>query len=106
MLRAMRLTGRCPKCQCPKVWQIDPVVIPDFRWANTSEVLPVITRSAKGGLGVDRGSRQAKGWFEMWICSGCGCTEWYAAEVNETLATLARTPEISGVRFHDNEPTT
>lgn len=43
------------------------------------------------------------GTFEAWICSQCGFTEWYAKDVNESLAILSRTFG-TGVRFYHGQP--
>lgn len=40
------------------------------------------------------------GFFEAWVCAGCGFTEWYAIQANDQLAAIAAIP-YSGVRLID-----
>ncbi|WP_426512681.1 hypothetical protein ACPPVO_19820 [Dactylosporangium sp. McL0621] len=97
----MRTSRRCVKCQCPRLWHIDPVMIPDNDGSNLVALLPGVARLASGAAtGGELRQRIEAGRFEAWVCTACGYTEWYAHEVNETLARLARNPR-SGVRHHD-----
>ncbi|WP_433042091.1 hypothetical protein [Dactylosporangium sp. CS-033363] len=97
----MRTTRRCVKCQCPRLWQIDPFLIPDGDSSNVAVPLPPITRLGSGSAtGAELRRRRQAGRFELWICTACGYTEWYAHDVNETLAALAQNPR-SGVHHHD-----
>ena len=49
--------------------------------------------------------RQEQGTFEVWICTQCGLTDWYAVDVNPTLDFLSRTYG-SGVQLVDGESQT
>jgi predicted nucleic-acid-binding Zn-ribbon protein len=102
----MRTSRRCVKCQCPRLWHIDPVLLPDTDSRNSVELLPGITRLASGSaVGTDLGKRTEAGRFEVWICTACGYTEWYAHQVNEALAWLTRNPR-SGVHYYDADAPT
>jgi hypothetical protein len=99
----VRTTHRCPKCQCPGVWQVDPVLLPNPESSNSNVVMPVVTRSGSGAADKhELRPRRTGGHFEMWICWGCGYTEWYAVGVNETLGALAQASPTSGVRYHNS----
>jgi hypothetical protein len=76
-------------------------MIPDADSSNVVKLLPGVTRLASGSaVGGELRKRIQAGRFEVWICAGCGYTEWYAVEVNEMLAWLAQNPQ-SGVHYHD-----
>ena len=97
----MRTSRRCVKCQCPRLWHVDPVLIPDSDSSNALDLLPAVSRAASGAAsGGEFGKRVVAGRFEMWICVACGYTEWYAHEVNDMLAWLSRNPK-AGVRYYD-----
>jgi hypothetical protein len=64
----------------------------------------VIARSDRGTTQRTT-ERMLAGSFEVWICSACGLTGWYAHGANETLALLAHM-EDSGVAMIDGDPVT
>ena len=99
----MRTTLRCRSCESRKLWRIDPVMLPQFDSRNAMYTLPVVCRSELGDTATHGwGKRQEHGRFEVWICAGCGLTEWYAVDVNESLKRLSREPG-SGVSYVDGD---
>lgn len=42
------------------------------------------------GLDDDNNYRAAIGGFELWVCSTCGLTEWYARDAMKALELLAK----------------
>jgi hypothetical protein len=46
--------------------------------------------SASVGLTDDNTYRAAIGSFEIWVCSACGLTEWYARDAVKALELLAK----------------
>ncbi|MET7400650.1 hypothetical protein ABZS66_44945 [Dactylosporangium sp. NPDC005572] len=97
----MRTSRRCVKCQCPRLWHVDPVMVPDTDSSNVVELLPAVARAGSGAAVTGEFKKRVEaGRFEVWICSACGYTEWYAHEVNDMLAWLSRNPR-SGVRYSD-----
>ncbi len=42
------------------------------------------------GLDDDNAYRAAIGTFEIWVCSSCGLTEWYARDAIKALELLAK----------------
>ncbi|WP_326559161.1 hypothetical protein [Micromonospora sp. NBC_01796] len=97
----MRTSRRCVKCGCPRLWQVDPFMVPDPDSGNVVKLLPGVTRLASGSaIGEEMRKRIEAGRFEVWICAACGYTEWYALDVNDMLGWLSQNPR-SGVRHHD-----
>ncbi len=99
----MRTSLRCRSCDSRKLWRVDPVMLPQFHTRNALYRLPVVCRSEFGSTDPHGwGERQEHGRFEVWICAGCGLTEWYAVDVNESLSRLSREPS-SGVSYVDGD---
>ncbi|MER7279073.1 hypothetical protein ABT369_32005 [Dactylosporangium sp. NPDC000244] len=97
----MRMSRHCVKCQCPRLWQINPFMVPDNDSSNVVLPLPGISRLHSGAaVGAELRRRLEAGRFEVWICTACGYTEWYAFEVNDALARISQNPH-SGVFYHD-----
>lgn len=80
----MKTSGRCPKCECGKLYVIDEVSQPAHDSVNIIVPLSVTTLDVPAsdvGLPSSNGYRAAIGHFQAWICSSCGLTEWYAKDV-------------------------
>ena len=76
-------------------------MLPDRGSTNMVYPMPAVCRFGSGSFETaDHGNRQEIGSLEMWICTGCGLTEWYAVDVNATLSYLSRNSQ-SGVTFVD-----
>ncbi len=102
ILLGMRQSLRCPKCTCRKLWRMYPFMVDDMDSSNVVKVLAGVARFAGGTTKGGLGKKIQRGAFEVWICSACGLTEWYAAGVNEALADLSRVHD-SGVAFVDGD---
>jgi len=104
----MRTTLRCPKCDSRKIYEMAPFAIPEWQYSNSVKPFPVVTRPGTIQLlpgETEIPDRRVAGTFEVWLCSSCGYTEWYAQQTRglaELLAGLARI-QSSGVRFHDGD---
>jgi hypothetical protein len=101
----MRNTHTCPKCSSRKLFVIGCVQQPHHGFESGSNTLVVHSRNIPTGrktLGIPTTERVAAGYFEAWVCSICGFTEWYARQANEDLARMAQHPE-SGVLFIDGD---
>jgi hypothetical protein len=100
----MRDTLHCKACASRKLWRVHPVLLPQFDSPNANYPMPAICRSSSGTIEYDLGKREQAGTFEIWICSACGLTEWYATNVNDTLQYLSRA-HGSGVSLVDGDKT-
>jgi predicted nucleic-acid-binding Zn-ribbon protein len=98
----MKTSQTCPKCSSKKLFVIDTFQMKDHEVGSHLQPLYVVATKYNAGPGMfgDNYKRVDAGSFEVWVCSGCGLTEWYATGVNDALAQLASEPE-SGVRFID-----
>jgi len=90
----MKLTHRCPKCACTKVYVIPRVHQPHHERNGTAVLfrvttIPVPLDQVPGASGGNP-QRAEIGTFEAWICSACGLTEWYAMNAAQALEHLAR----------------
>lgn len=88
----MKTSGRCPKCACARLLVVDEVHQPHYDSSNV--VLPMHVTTAEvaaSAIGLDdRNPRRAAiGTFEIWVCSACGLTEWYARDATAALERLA-----------------
>jgi len=89
----MKKTGRCPNCSCTRMFVVDQVRQPEHDSSNTIIRMNVTTaaiHSAAVGLTDNNMYRAAIGSFEIWVCSACGLTEWYARDATEALELLAK----------------
>jgi hypothetical protein len=83
-----------------------PVMLPVFDSSNAIHPLPAVCRASSGSTKThELGARQEDGTFEVWICTKCGLTDWYAVDVNTALTVLSRT-HGSGVQLVDGESQT
>jgi predicted nucleic-acid-binding Zn-ribbon protein len=93
----MKLSGRCPKCACEKLYVIDKVHQPDHDSINGIVPLSVATLPVAeldvGMAGKNR-HRAAIGTFEAWVCSACGLTEWYAKDFAAPFERAAKLGQI------------
>jgi predicted nucleic-acid-binding Zn-ribbon protein len=90
----MKLTHRCPKCACPKLYVVPRVRQPHAdRGASIQPLrvtcVPLPVDQVPGASGGNT-LRVEIGTFEAWICSACGLTEWYAMNAVEALEHLAK----------------
>lgn len=92
----MRKTLTCPKCDSREIWVINEM---KDRARRRQDIAPlaVVAAYLPGMMGAQF---VEGGTFETWICVHCGFTEWYAKNVNETLARLVSVPQ-AGVRYID-----
>lgn len=89
----MKASGRCSNCSCTRLFVIDRVTQPAQESINTIvnfHVTTAATYAAGVGLDDDNPYRAAIGSFEIWVCSSCGLTEWYARDANRALELLAK----------------
>lgn len=86
----MRKTLQCPKCDGRKLWRVE--AMRDRGHFNQLHPLSVVLQQGTW-------KEKATGWFETFICAGCGYTEWYA----NGLDGLTEDPK-HGVHFIDTEP--
>lgn len=71
--------------------------------SNALFMVPAVARASSGSTETHEfGKRQEHGSLEVWICTSCGLTEWYSANVNQALAQLSRNPK-SGVTYVDGD---
>lgn len=106
----MRNSRSCSKCSCRNLFVITKVRQPDSDSPGMSLVMPVT--SGHVPTGRTRGfsdelemERLDAGFFEAWVCSACGFTEWYARESNEVLARLAQHADTGVVYLDGGDPT-
>ena len=87
----MRKTHTCPKCQGKRLWRIEKVNH-DNTYAGGAHLRVAYERAigaAKTGLGATgRPSVKSVGHFDLFVCRGCGYSEWYARD----LEGLAHNP--------------
>jgi predicted nucleic-acid-binding Zn-ribbon protein len=101
----MRANHRCPKCNCQKLFVVEKVMQRNEESVNGTHALTpmaVWLPTGERGLLGEKSARLEAGTFEIWICSACGLTEWYAKDANEMLAYFARFHD-GGVRVVDGE---
>ena len=90
----MKLTHRCPKCACPKLYVIPRVHQPhpdrsmSVRLFRVTSIPMPLDQVPGASSGNDQ--RVEIGTFEAWVCSACGLTEWYAMHAVEALEHLAK----------------
>lgn len=85
---------------------IDQVTQPAHDSINTIVKMNVTTAaiySGSVGLKDENMYRAAIGSFEIWVCSNCGKTEWYATDATEALELLAKYGN-HGVRVIEGPP--
>jgi predicted nucleic-acid-binding Zn-ribbon protein len=87
----MRNSGQCIKCKSKRLWIVDQVRQPDFERDNCSWTMSVTTHSFRGDeyRGI---ARISAGTFQLFVCSACGYTEWYAQD-------FERLRDIPGARL-------
>src|SRR5262245_11168854 len=101
----MKFSGKCSKCGSVRLWVIETVGVGNG--SPNRRDLPVTVAYIPPGdvpfwsLRFSDVSKYVEvGTFEAWVCANCGFTEWYAKDVNDTLAELAKHPE-TGIRLVD-----
>lgn len=104
----MQTSLKCPKCSCRKVFVIEKV----RQSSGDARFQPVpVTSDMIKPEGSWLGKQVEAGFFEAWVCSQCGFTEWYAKEATEMLWEMAKrynAPDqpSSSVRFIDGDAQT
>ena len=89
----MRKTLICPKCGGRKLWQISSVKeVHSTMQGLRPEPIGIVYHRRWGVV-------TGEGYFEAFICAGCGFTEWYA----HGFETLKEDRE-NGIHFINNEP--
>jgi predicted nucleic-acid-binding Zn-ribbon protein len=88
----MKKTLTCPKCDGRKIWRIDQ--LKEQTYGNMRRVDPLHV-SLKVGFWGAKGT----GSFAVFVCAGCGYSEFYATGIE----SLQSDPK-NGVYFIDNEP--
>jgi predicted nucleic-acid-binding Zn-ribbon protein len=86
----MRKTLTCVKCNGRKVWHIAPVRERGQQY-RPSPLGPAYEKNVWGQF-------RNTGAFEVFICVGCGYTEWYTTELDQ----LRHDPQ-NGITLIDNE---
>lgn len=86
----MKTTLTCPKCNHRAIWVIDPVTQPNDP-SHAIERFVVVARETSPGV------RSVAGRYEVFVCAGCGYTEWYAKDL-ANLQYFAADPSY-GVRL-------
>lgn len=87
----MREKLQCPKCEGVELFVIDPWQQPDPQYSNTRLSVNVGTfPTPPKGLSrfFSNSARLDVGTFELWVCGGCGFSEFYAKDVTQ-LRVLA-----------------
>ena len=106
----MNGAGPCPKCACSKLYVVDDVRQPDYRYPGVIQALGVTTFALpveEVGSGDGNERRTKVGTFEAWICARCGLTEWYALDVNaafDRILALGRKVHIRVVERPETAP--
>lgn len=85
----MRKTLICPKCEGRKLWHIE----------NVQELTEMGPKPIRVAFNQTLFRAKPLGFFEAFICAGCGYTEWYAHGIEEM-----RPSAKDGIHFIDNEP--
>ena len=94
----MKTDLRCSKCDSRQLWVVQKVGHIESSLVRTMPVTAANFNFFDGS--VSETTHTKVGYFEAWICSQCGFTEWYARDVNERLAALSRVPG-TGVQFYN-----
>jgi predicted nucleic-acid-binding Zn-ribbon protein len=77
----MRFNEKCPKCE-GRVFAVNTLAQqPNCYMPGTWTLSPVTL-----------GSGQSLGWFETWMCLGCGYTEFYACGLTGVQQLAAQHP--------------
>jgi predicted nucleic-acid-binding Zn-ribbon protein len=74
----VKTSYECPKCSCRKIWRIEQI---NERPDGTTTMHPTPLALAQEGT-MWRGYHSV-GHFEVFLCSACGFTEWYADGLSE-----------------------
>lgn len=101
----MRNSRTCPKCQSRKLWVVERSEQPDKRSMNGTHPLTVTAAwvpNGKSGFFEMGSERMVAGTFEVWVCTQCGFTEWYAKDANQVLAYLSNHPDAK-VHYIDGD---
>ena len=92
----MKRNQVCPKCASKKLWIVNEVRRPLSDRNPATEPLYAArvsdVPSEETGFWAASSKRVDAGTFEIWICAGCGLTEWYAKDFEEKFARLAALP--------------
>ena len=68
----MRESRKCIKCDCRKLFVLDPVQTEDPSTSWGVKPMPITVSMVQG--------RITAGSIEVWLCSRCGYMEWYAKD--------------------------
>jgi predicted nucleic-acid-binding Zn-ribbon protein len=86
---------RCPKCAGKRIWVIEKFRVPGA--SAEGQPLAVVTHQKEARAGIFQSLRaNPQGYFEVFICDGCGYSEMWAGGLGE----LMEDPE-NGVRLLD-----
>ena len=88
----MKNSRKCIKCECEAIWKIDPLTVPDPRFANTTIPVPVGLREVENPDAdlLDRPAKlQQVGTFDVYVCARCGYSELWAKDIDD-LGQLRR----------------
>ena len=88
----MRTSSKCPKCEGTKIFVCENKQ-PDHQYQNSIVRFSVTTVATAGhGILSKEGNedRTPVGFYETWICAGCGYTEWYAKDPENLLERLSK----------------
>lgn len=91
----MRESRKCIKCDCRKLFVLDPVQTEDPSTSWGVKPMPITVSMVQG--------RITAGSIEVWLCSRCGYMEWYAKDTEGALEHFSKSPKDSGVRFVDGD---
>ena len=91
----MKTSQACPKCSVRKFWIVKP-----FSLARDQTSHPMAVQSAEQDKGMFSSILHRPGTWEIWICRGCGFSEWYAHCTEGEMKVLTRVPG-SGVQEFD-----
>lgn len=91
MLPAMKNATACPKCASSEMYVIDEALIPDYRYANSTQPLTLTAHygpTGETGFFGDKSARVPVR-IEAYVCAACAYTELFAKDL-EVLAQFAR----------------
>jgi predicted nucleic-acid-binding Zn-ribbon protein len=90
----MRFSEKCPKCEGREFAVNTEMLVSDYDGSRYKTPLFAINL-AKAAM-LDRRSdlrQEERGFFEAWICLGCGYTELYAGGLDGVRELAAKYPE-------------
>ena len=90
----MKNSRKCPKCQCTRLWVVEPLRTV-YEYSPGTLPLHLDYDQVEGTNFLNRSKRQV-GTLDAWICADCGFTELWAKD----LQKLQHAPE-RGIRLID-----